>query len=215
MKRILFPTLAAFAILLASFAPKNHKNTAPSPLSSYSTEWNDAKYLKCNTAKEANYMSAKEKELIYILNLVRVNPPLFANTVLKKYSDAKFSQQEKTSWYYKTLVEALVKLKPLVLLYPDSLCYNGAQCHALSSGAAGIVGHDRTNADCKKKWYYNGECCDYGHNDPLDIVMSLLVDEGISSLGHRKICLGAYNKIGVSIQFHKTYRHTAVLDFHY
>ena len=67
----------------------------------------------------------------------------------------------------------------------------------------------------KKKWHFNGECCDYGHNNALDIIMSLLIDEGISSLGHRNICLSSYSKIGVAIQPHKLYGYNAVMDFYY
>jgi hypothetical protein len=56
-----------------------------SPLSLYSNEWNDVKYNKCNTAVHAAYMNNTEKNVIYILNLIRSNPQLFAITVLKKY----------------------------------------------------------------------------------------------------------------------------------
>ncbi len=153
-------------------------------------------------------MTDAEKEVIYVLNLARMNPVLFANTVVKKYP-ANHSD------YYTSLLATMLTLKPIKLLYPDSLCFAGALCHAINSGAEGYAGHTRSTEECRKKWYYNGECCDYGHNKPLDIIMSLLIDEDVPSLGHRDICLSGYKKIGVSIQFHKAYRHTAVLDFHY
>ena len=160
-------------------------------------------------------MTATEKEVIYILNLARMNPVLFASTVVKKYPDTYFNGYMKNSAYYKSLLDTMSRLKTMNLLYPDSLCFAGAQCHALNSGAEGYVGHNRSTEECRKKWYYNGECCNYGHNNPLDIIMSLLIDEDVPSLGHRNICLGSYKKIGVSIQFHRVYRYTAVLDFHY
>ena len=56
-----------------------------SPLGLYSPAWNDARYLTCNTAANTGYMSAGEKEVIYILNMARMNPALFANTVVKQY----------------------------------------------------------------------------------------------------------------------------------
>jgi uncharacterized protein YkwD len=179
-----------------------------SPLAAYSTEWNDARYLKCNTAATANYLTNDEKKVIYILNLARMNPSLFANTVIKQY---KVSY----SAYYSSLLKTMLTMKPVQLLYPDSLCFAGAYCHAVNSGIEGYVGHERKAEACRKKWYYNGECCDYGHNKPLEIIMSLLIDEGVPSLGHREICLNDYKKIGVSIQYHKIYQYTAVLDFHY
>jgi uncharacterized protein YkwD len=109
----------------------------------------------------------------------------------------------------------MLTLKPVKLLYPDSLCFAGAQCHALNSGAEGYVGHTRSTEECSQKRYFSGECCDYGHNKPLDIILSLLIDEDVPSLGHREILLSDYRKMGISIQFHKLYRFNAVLDFQY
>ncbi len=211
MKFLLPPGILAFLLVLVSFIPA--KQVSPStdgfsPLAGYSADWNDARYLKCNTAVNAKYMTSSEKEVIYILNLARMNPVLFANTVIKKYPASH-------SDYYSSLLKTMLTLKAVELLYPDSLCFAGALCHAVNSGAEGYVGHTRSTEECKKKWYYNGECCDYGHNKPLDIIMSLLIDEGVSSLGHRNICLSSYKKIGVAIRPHQLYRHTAVLDFHY
>lgn len=218
MKILLPPVLLACLMIFASFRSTKQisLSTVPSsPLSTYSAAWNDTKYLRCNTAANAKYMTATEKEVIYILNLARMNPVLFASTVVKKYPDTYFNGYMKNSAYYKSLLDTMSRLKTMNLLYPDSLCFAGAQCHALNSGAEGYVGHNRSTEECRKKWYYNGECCNYGHNNPLDIIMSLLIDEDVPSLGHRNICLGSYKKIGVSIQFHRVYRYTAVLDFHY
>jgi hypothetical protein len=186
---------------------------ATSPLAAYSSEWNNEKYLVCNTAAKADYMSANEKELIYVLNLARMNPVLFANSVVKKFPNKIGEEQLRKSAYYNSLLDSMVKMKPLSLLYPDEACYTSAACHAKTTGADGSVGHDRSD-DCRAKMRFSAECCDYGHSSAVDIIMSLLVDEGVKSLGHRKICLWPYyEKIGVSIQPHKIYRFTAVLDF--
>lgn len=194
----------------------NITSSTVSPLAQYSNEWNNIKYSKCNTAVNAAYLSKSEKEVIYILNLIRSNPALFAKTVLSKYP-ALSGQGYLVDdvYYYKSLVDTLLKLKPRQLLYPDNACFNSAKCHAYYAGITGYVGHERKTRDCKIKKYYYGECCDYGHKDPLDIVLSLLIDEGIPSLGHRTVCLSDYEKIGVSIQPHKKYGTNAVLDFYY
>jgi hypothetical protein len=186
---------------------------AASPLATYSTEWNDEKYLVCNTAAAANYMTDNEKELIYVLNLARMNPVLFTNSVVKKFPDKIGEEHLRKSAYYNSLLDSMGNMKPLPLLYPDEACYTSAACHAKATGADGSVGHDRSPG-CRTKMRFSAECCDYGHSSAVDIVMSLLVDEGVKSLGHRKICLWPYyKKIGVSIQPHKMYRYTAVLDF--
>ncbi len=187
-----------------------------SPLALYSSEWNDIKYSKCNTASDADYLSDDEKNIIYILNLVRTDPALFAKTVLKKYpSRSGKDYLADDAYYYQSLVNTLVKLESKALLYPDNSCFISAKCHAITSGVRGYVGHERKSKDCKDKQHYFGECCDYGHSDPLEIVLSLLIDEGVPSLGHRNICLGSYTKIGVSIQPHSKYGTNSVFDFYY
>jgi hypothetical protein len=103
----------------------------------------------------------------------------------------------------------------MALLYPDSLCFVSAECHAISSGKTGYVGHERQTKECKDKHLFFGECCDYGHKEPLPILMALLIDQNVPSLGHRKMCIGPYGKMGVSIQPHKVYGNNAVLDFYY
>jgi len=204
-----------FAIFFCCSFTGLPETTPVSPLASFSVEWNNPIYLKCNTAKDANYMTGPEKEVIYILNLLRANPVLFAKTVVKQYPEKSGQGYLVNSWYYTSLLDTLKKIKPIAGLNPDINCFNSAKCHALYAGATGYVGHERNTQECQSKKYFNGECCDYGNKEPLDIVMSLLIDEGVPSLGHRDVCLSSYKKIGVSIQAHQKYRYNAVLDFSY
>ena len=218
MKFLLFTSLLISLVVSFSFIPvkEDRESTIPvSPLAAYSIAWNDAKYLKCNTAARAGYLAEEEKKTIYILNMARMNPVLFANTVVKQYPGKTEWHINSNSTYYKSLLETLLKLKPMNLLYPDSLCYKSAACHALITGKNGTVTHDRTTDDCRKQQYFSGECCHYGNNTAIDILLSLLIDEGVASLGHREICLSTYKKLGVSIQPHAAYNYTAVLDFKY
>lgn len=212
--RFRFYNTLPFFLCLLLLSPKE-PTPQLSPLASYSQQWNDTKYTRCNTAAAIAYLSEDEKNIIYILNLVRTDPVLFANTVLSKYPDLTYQTSLRNIDEYKSLTEDLRKQKPLSLLVPDSLCFISARCHAISSGKSGYVGHDRKTRECADKQNFYAECCDYGHADPLAIVMSLLIDQGVASLGHRYACLGLYTKIGVSIQPHKTYSFTTVLDFYY
>ena len=178
----------AFPVAAFNYEPVTNM-VAASPLSTYSPEWSLAKYSVCNTAANVTYMNAEEKKLIYIINLMRTNPVLFANTVASKYPDSADMTSLKNSAYFKSLLVTLRRQEPLGLLYPDSVCYVSANCHAVTAGKTGYVGHDRQTADCKTKWVFNGECCDYGHNQALDIVMALLIDENVASLGHPIPCM--------------------------
>jgi uncharacterized protein YkwD len=186
------------------------KQNVASPLSEFSEEWNDPKYEVCNTAKNANYMTSKEKEVIYILNLARMNPQLFCSTVVE--ADGKEIESDD----YTSLVNEMKKMQPLNILEPDMKTFQSAQCHAITSGKLGFVGHTRQTNNCKKMAHFYGECCSYGETIPVDIILQLLIDDGVPGVGHRKICFtDFYTGIGVSIQPHKRYGSSAVLDFYY
>ncbi len=210
--------LSAFLVLITlTGSSQTAIGVSPvSPLATYSNAWNDIKFSKCNTAANAPYLSSDEKEIIYILNLIRTDPVLFSKTVLKKYPALSGKGYLATDeFYYISLVNTLAKMQPLNLLVPDKACFESAQCHASSSGASGYAGHKRTNGTCENKKTYNGECCDYGNSEPLEIVLSLLIDEGVPSLGHRDIMLSSYTKVGVSIKPHKKYGTNTIFDFLY
>ncbi len=64
----------------------NTANATSSPLAAYSSQWNLPMFEKANTAANASYLSNSEKEFIYVLNLARMNPYLFSETVLKPYA---------------------------------------------------------------------------------------------------------------------------------
>jgi len=214
--KYLFSLFLLYVSPLLFSQSSNMASSSVSPLARYSNEWNSMKYSSCNTAANATYLTQSEKDVIYILNLIRSYPALFAKTVLKKYP--AFSGNDylaADAYYFKSLVDTLLKLEPKQILYPDNSCFISAKSHAWQSGITGYVGHERKTRDARSKKHYFGECCDYGHNDPLDIVLSLLIDEGIPTFGHRVVCLSDYAKIGVSLQPHKKYGTNAVLDFYY
>ena len=165
-------------------------------------QWNDSRYSAAHSAYNENYLTSTEKQVYYYLNLVRMNPKLFAETYLDNLKSSK-------DYYESSLYKELKHLKPLPLLKPNRELFESARCHAIESGERDYTGHNRKK--CKPS--FMGECCHYGVSSPLEIVTSLLIDKGVSSLGHRKICLGNYTELGVSIQPHKTFGENAVLDF--
>ena len=199
--------------VLSSFSNPVNDQSPKTPLSEYSEAWNDVKFLKCNTAAMTSYLTGEEKELIYIFNMMRMDPQLFCRTVVKLYPNKKGLIYLETLEEYKSLLEDMAEKKPLPLLYPDADLFASAKCHATTSGEKGYVGHERQSAQCRKNKKFDAECCDYGRYTALDILMGLLIDEGVPGLGHRWACLGPYNRIGVSIQPHKSYGKNAVLDF--
>lgn len=201
---------AAILLLLYSFTASAQNN----PLVKYHPVWNDAKYEACNTAKHVSYMNPVEKEVIFILNMMRAYPKQFLNTIVLKWPEIMERPQLKFSTYFTSLVEDMKPLESLPILQPDSLLWLSARCHAVSSGNNGYVGHDRLTKECEKLQRYAGECCSYGTRNSVELIVRLLIDENVPGYGHRYICLRpAYSRIGVSAQPHKTYGVNVVLDF--
>lgn len=183
------------------------------PLAKYSEEWNDPKYLACNTAANTTYLSETEKEIVYVLNMARMNPQLFCRTVVSQAHTISQYIDTSNVVYYKSLVLEMDTMQPLGLLKPDQKCYISAQCHAISTGEKGAVTHNRLTKECRKKQYFRGECCQYGLDYAVDIILNLLVDQDVESLGHRSICLGNYTKMSPSMEKHKKYGIVTVMDF--
>jgi hypothetical protein len=173
-------------------------------LASYSQGQKDS-YMVMKNAKviHCKFMTKKEMEVIQYLNVARMYPLWFI-----KFANLKHPKTANEI----SLVNLLKTMKGIsTTLQVDSLLFESAKCHAVSSGLQGYVGHERIG---KCKSYFWGECCDYGNEDALEIIKALLIDEGVPNLGHRIICLNAnYQKVGVSIQPHTSYRVNAVLDF--
>jgi uncharacterized protein YkwD len=209
--------ITQLAVALCCLLGMTHATQAQytSPLAGYSAEWNEAKYETANTAAKAGYMSANEKEVIHVLNLVRMNPKLFAETVLPKAKEILPNVDMNSARYYKSLVKELLQAKAMKALLPDSLCTVSARCHALTSGAKSYTGHTRQTKECERQQHLMGECCAYGTEAALGVVLQLLIDEDVPSLGHRQICLDSrYNSIGVAQEAHGQYTTNCVLDFY-
>lgn len=162
-------------------------------------EWNTDQLVKANTAINVATLTKEEKETILYLNLARLYPKDFVKNELKNSRGT----------YANSLIRKLESMKPLTAMVFDEELYEFAKCYAKEMGEKGTVGHNRKK--CKNGNF--AECCSYGMDNGKDIILQLLIDENVPSLGHRKICLSErYSKIGVSIHKHKTHHICAVLD---
>jgi len=163
-----------------------------------------------NTAINEIYRTQEEKDIFLYNNLARMYPKKFFN-LYKAFATATDQLHLlSTDHYFKTLATDLQNNPPAEPLLPDKVMFELAECWALESGAKGLVGHDRVSC----KGGFSGENCAYGYSTGLDIVMQLLIDHGIESLGHRKNMLNpSYKGLGVAIRDHAGYRHCAVQDF--
>lgn len=175
-------------------------------------KWTQAEFDEANTAKSDNYLTEQEKLVIFYSNLARINGKLFADTYVKQYT----ADMENTA-YIKSLFEDLNKQPKTAPLKSSKELFEIAKGHAVTSGKTGHVGHNEFSARYKnalKKYWGVAENCSYGHDDAFLIIIQLLIDEGVSSLGHRKSILSAaYEFVGTSIQPHTEYDYNCVMSF--
>jgi len=98
-----------------------------------------------------------------------------------------------------------------------------AMDHVNDLGPKGITSHAGSNGSTPQQrmnrygyWTgMSGECIWYGEPfDGMDIVLSLIIDDGVADRGHRKIIYTKnFNVCGVGIGLHSTFEAMAVLNF--
>jgi uncharacterized protein YkwD len=190
----------------------------PLPLQAQPDPWDHWKaevVRSLNTAGKSKYLNEEEKKVILFMNMVRHDGTLFAETFLDSYVQEK---QLENSSYIRSLRRDLKKSTGLMPFIPEDDLTMIAQGHALESGKKGSTGHQgfkkRFEPLMGNPYMHVGENCSYGYEKAIDIVISLLIDDGVKELGHRKNILSQdFNSVGISIRPHKTYRVNCVMDF--
>ncbi|MBX7152833.1 hypothetical protein K1X84_14485, partial [bacterium] len=180
-----------------------------------------------------SYLSNLEKQVVRELNEVRRNPKGYAKYVaaLKKYfngklmtipgEDASIMTNEGVS-AVNECYDFLMNAEPIDTLRPSKGLSQAAEDHAEDQGPTGETGHDGSDGSSPferieryGQWLSTaGENIDYGNDDARRIVLSLLIDDGVPSRGHREnIFNTAFKVVGVACGPHKEYRNMCVMDF--
>lgn len=143
-----------------------------------------------NTARDCDYMSDEEKEMVRLLNLVRMDGVKFTNEFL---SDLVGSTNE----YKSSLIEDLKNVKDLPLLYPNKNLYDAALYHNKEMAELNSLQHesaDGSDPGVRVRKFYDWasitENIAYGiaPESALKLLTGYLIDEAsISSekYGHR------------------------------
>lgn len=178
-------------------------------------KWDPEVIKQANTAADFKYYSDEEKKVVFFMNLARLDGPLFAETLLTAYVE---ENNIANNSYLRSLYKDLKKLEKLQPLIPEEDLTSIAQGHAVKSGKSGHVGHKdfdkRFEPFIGNPYTNRGENCSYGYAEAIDIVITLLIDDGVSNLGHRINNLKPeFNSVGVAIREHKSYRYNCVIDF--
>ena len=185
-----------------------------------------------DTAKDAQYLTDIEKNVIREMNMVRTNPQLYAHYLKEelKYYDGKMRvegdnrilTQEGTAAIMEC-IRYLEKAKPVGILKTDRNLWKAAKDHAKDQGKTGKASHsgsDKSNPLTRIKRYYKGayafvsENIAYGSSTARGIVMQLLIDDGVPGREHRNNIMNPrFDACGVSIQTHSVYQYVCVIDY--
>ena len=178
------------------------------------------------------YLSSLEKAVVNEMNLARTSPKEYLSLLeqFKKYYDGKLLKlpgetpiltKEGTS----AVVEAIRSLrsqKPVFPLSPSKGMTLGAKDHirdlrtsgaSQHKGSGGSESWDRVNR--YGTWQkIIGENISFGHNKARNIVMTLMIDDGVPNRGHRKNIFNPdFRLVGVACGDHPTYRTVCVITF--
>jgi hypothetical protein len=174
--------------------------------------FSDPELSAAHVALKEDYMTREEQNVFLYCNLARMYPSKFVE-FYKEYLKTRtylLKDYQEGNKFYTSLIRDLKFAKPVGPLLPDKKMYSLAKCWAEEAGVQGWTGHDRKSCD----YGYQGENCSYGYSDGLDIVMQLMIDKDVESLGHRKSIMNEdFIGMGVAIRFHKRYTNNCVQNF--
>ncbi|KQR71441.1 CAP domain-containing protein [Pedobacter sp. Leaf176] len=196
--------------------------------------WTDAEFRKANTASNSSFLTSEEKNVIFYMNLIRIDGEKFYYTFLedyinnynekvKKYRNYNELKIARNNPYYNSLLKHVRGIKNLPMFYPDEKLCSISRSHAIDLNRNNLDTHESSNGESfatrvSKQFPRKAisENIDFGYSNSLDIVCHLLLDCGVPSLGHRFNLLDQkykLNTVGVSIQPHPSYSWCAVIDF--
>jgi uncharacterized protein YkwD len=118
-------------------------------------------------------------------------------------------------------IKILRSTPPLPLLKHSPGLTKAAQDHVRDQGPRGLTNHRGTDGSSPSERAsryatakaYVAEVISFGPSQPRDVIVDLLIDDGVPDRGHRKILLdGSYRYAGSACGPHRTYGTMCVVD---
>jgi len=192
-----------------------------------------------DTAAEADFLTPVEKDVILEMNKARADPKKYAELYIKPMLQYKWGGPFGSNSYLipggtvymstsegkngiQSCINDLSKRQSMPPLLPSKGLFLAAKDHANDTGPKGITGHtgsDKSTLAQRINRYgrWDGRCGEnisYGYNTGRDILVQLLVDDGVSNRGHRNNILNKdFKYTGAAIGSHKSYTYLCVIDY--
>lgn len=206
------------------------KASGSSRLSAHDSDWN---FGALNTASNVTFLNEFEKQVVLEMNKLRSDPARYAADYLEPliscYNGFDFHYPGdltlRTREGVAALKECILFLKksqPVQILVPSDGLSRAAGDHANDQSKSGGTGHNGTDDSGLKErverygtWHVRiAENISYGDITPRQVVIYLLIDDGIPSRGHRNTFLQKDLKmVGVAEASHPYYKRMCVIDF--
>lgn len=184
------------------------------------------------SAAAATAVSAQEDKVLAELNLARQQPKKYAGFLeqhrkrfvddkVYKAAGSRIMTQEGRSAVDEA-IEFLKKAKPVGALTMSKGLSKAAADHVRDIGKSGATSHDGSDGSAPAdrmsrygEWKQTcGENLSFGPKDAREIVMQLIIDDGVPGRGHRdNIFNSGYRVVGLSVGPHGKYGNMCAMDF--
>lgn len=194
---------------------------------------NDDWPAELNTAKDAAYLTELQKEVIFELNKVRSNPKRFAGEYLEElrtayegklytYPGQETVKSKEGIAPLNECIRVLMKTSPMPVLQPSKGLAEAAAdlvADQQRHGGIGHIAHDGSTPQTRIEKYGDWNVCSaeditYGSFEARQIVVALLIDDGVPNRAHRKNILNpCFRFVGVADGRHPDYLSLCVIDY--